>query len=420
MIRHLLCIAFVAWAALPALGAEEPSQAPLRLTLPRAVELALQQNAALRVRAAEAEAALEQARSLGKPPPIEFSLSLTSVIEELEWVVSKLFGFVGKRKYESKAARAQHAALVAGNAEFVLELAAAAKAAYWSLALADRSIEIAATKVRQTEQVRDATQALLAAGAGMQIDVARADADVVAARQELTSARTTRQEANAELALLLGERPERQLIPTDAAAPAGEEPPPGHQLQGVALARRPAVTRLEALAEAAEQGVKLARAERIPGLAIGATREDETRFGFLELSFPLIDLGSIRHGVRSAQWSAKAIRAELDVARQQIRTEVEVALTRLTDAQQRLDTITTDRLPRQQDLVTRIRGGYEQNALTLLDLLDAQRSLNDLRAEELAASQAYHTAAAGLERATGTALTELEGATNDNVAQESR
>jgi outer membrane protein TolC len=186
------------------------------------------------------------------------------------------------------------------------------------------------------------------------------------------------------------------------------------------VAWRPAVTRLEALAEAAEQGVKLARAERIPGIAVGATREDETRFGFLELSFPLIDLGSIRHGVRSARWSAKAIRAELDVTRQQIRTEVQVALTRLTDARQQLDAITTDRLPRQESLVARVREGYEQNALTLLDLLDAQRSLNGLRAEELAVSQACHTAAAGLERATGAPLTELEGAINDNVAQEPR
>ncbi|MFQ5811399.1 MAG: TolC family protein [Armatimonadota bacterium] len=420
MMRHLLCIAFVAWAALPALAAEEPSQAPLRLTLPQAVELALQQNAALRVRAAEAEAALEQARSLGKPPPIEFSLSLTSIIEELEWVVGKVFGFVGKRKYASRAARAQHAALVAGNAEFLLELTAATKAAYWSLALADRAIESAETKVGQTEQVRDATQGLLAAGAGMQIDVARAEAEVAAAQQELTSARTTRQAANAELALLLGERPERPLIPAEAVRPGAEVLAPGHRLQSIALARRPAVTRLEALMEAAEQGVKLARAERIPGIAIGATREDETRFGFLELGFPLIDLGSIRHGVRSAQWSAKAVRAELEVTRQQLRTEVEVALTRLTDARQQLDTITADRLPRQERLVERVRAGYDEQALILLDLLDAQRTLNDLRGEQLEALEAYYTAAAGLERATGTPLTELEGAINDNVAQESQ
>ncbi len=407
MIRHLLWIVLVVGAALPARAAEEPPGGPLPLTAAQAVELALQQNAALAVRAAEAEAALAQARSLGKPPPIEFSLSLTSIIEELEWVVSKLFGFVGKRKYQSQAARAQHAALVAGNAEFLLELTAATRAAYWSLMLADRAIENADTKVRQTEQVRDATQALLAAGAGMQIDVDRAETEVAAAQQQLTSAQTTRHEANAELAFLIGERPDRELTPTDVPQPETRALPPGPQLQSLALERRPAVTRLEALAEAARQGVKLARAERIPGIAIGATQEDEVRFGFLELSFPLIDFGSIRYGALSAQWSAKAVRAELDVTRHKIRTEVEVALTRLTDARQQLDTITVDRLPRQQRLLQRVRAGYNERALILLDLLDAQRTLNDLRAEQLEALEAYYTAAAGLERALGVPLTEV-------------
>lgn len=417
MIRRVLCIALLAYATMTGASAQEPVEGPLRLTAAEAVELALQQNAALQVRAAEVEAARERATSLGKPPPIEFSLSLTSIIEELEWVVGKLFGVIGKRRYASKAARAEHAALIAGNAEFVLELRAATKAAYWSLVAADRAIEIAETRVRQSEQMRDATQAMFDSGAGMQIDVARAEAERLAAQQELTSARTMRRAANATLALLLGERPDRLLIPTEQMARADRDVPPGDMLQEVALAARPAVTRLRALAKAARQGVKIARAERIPQIELGVTREDEVRFGFLGLSFPLVDLGSIRHAVRSARWTEQAVRAELELTRQEIRTEVEVALRRLTEADQRLATITVERIPRQTDIVARVQTGYEQRALTLLDLLEAQRQLNDLRSEQIAAWEAYHTAAAGLERAVGVPLTELEEATNENLAQ---
>lgn len=420
MRRRLLCIALLTWATVRGLSAQEPPEQPLPLTAAEAVELALGQNAALRVRAAEVEAARERATSLGKPPPIEFSLSLTSIIEELEWVVSKLFGFIGQRKYASKAARAEHAALIAGNAEFLLELTAATKAAYWSLALADRAIDIADTKVQQSEQIRDATQALVDAGAGMQLDVARAEAELLAAEQEAISTRTMRQAANATLALLLGERPHRLLIPTEEAARADRDLPSGEVLQEVALAERPAVTRLQALAQAARQGINIARAERIPRIAIGATREDEVRFGFLDFSFPLIDLGSIRHSVRSARWTEKAIRAELEVTRQQIRVEVEGALTRLTEANQRLTTITAERIPRQEEIVARVRTGYDLQALILLDLLDAQRQLNDLRTEQLAAWDDYFTAAAGLERAIGVPLTGLEGAINESLPEDAQ
>ena len=95
MRRCLWSILLVVWAGAVAYAAEQPTEIPLALTAAKVVQVALEQNAALRVRAAEVEAAREQARSLGKPPPIDFSLSLSSIVEELEWVVSKLFGFIG-------------------------------------------------------------------------------------------------------------------------------------------------------------------------------------------------------------------------------------------------------------------------------------------------------------------------------------
>ena len=420
MRRCLWSILLAVCSTVVVYAAEQPTGIPLSLTAPEAVQVALEQNAALRVRAAEVEAAREQAKSLGKPPPIDFSLSLSSIIEELEWVVSKLFGFIGERKYASKAARAEHAALVAGNAEFVLELTAATKAAYWSLALAGRAIEVAHTKVQQSEQVRDATQALFDAGAGMHLDVARAEVELLAAQQELSSARTTRQAANATLALLLGERPDRCLIATEQMTRTQLPPLSGSALQQIALTKRPALTRLQALVQAAQQGVKLTRAQRVPQIALGATKGGGIRYGFLELSFPLIDLGSIRHSVRSAQWTEKAIRAELEVIRQEICAEVEQALVRLREADQRLATITTERMPQRADIVARIYRGYEQKALTLLDLLDAQRQLNDLRSEETSAWDDYYTAAAGLERAVGVPLTNLEGEHNEGLDKKSQ
>jgi len=61
-------------------------------------------------------------------------------------------------------------------------------------------------------------------------------------------------------------------------------------------------------------------------------------------------------------------------------------------------------LPVAQAALAQTRAAYGQGLLRSIDVLDAQRTLFELRADRVRALAAYHTAAAEVERLTGVPL----------------
>ncbi len=387
---------------------------PLVLTVDEAVERALSGNAEMAVRAAELKAAEAEAKAAGRPAPLTLSLSPATIWEALEAAVSAVVDISGRRKWASRAARHELTAAIAGNEEFRLELAAAARSSYWRLCVAQEHLALAEERARLAQELQESTARLVAAGVGRGVDRDRSDNEVAKARLEAERARAEIRQAQTELAALLYLPPETEIQPADDLPDGAVETPPGGELQKIALASRPAMRRVGALAEAALARAGVAGVERYPDLGISLEREDEVNFGRALLELPLIDFGTIKHGKRAARARAEAALAQVDVVEAEIRQEVQSAGDSLSAARTAERQLRDELVPRQEEIVGRLQRGYEKRSVTYLDVLDAQTTLNELRVEWLDAVVNRLDAKVRLERALGASLEGIANADRDD------
>ncbi len=386
----------------------EPSR--LVLTAEEAVERALSENAEVVVRAAELAAAQAEAKAAGRPPPLSLSLSPATIWEQLEAAVSAVLDISGRRKWASRAARHELAATVAGNEEFRLELAASTRSSYWRLCAAQERLAVAEGQVRLAEELRQATARLVVAGVAKGVDRDRSDNQLAKARLESEQAQAAIRQAQTELATLLQLPPETEIQAADDLPEPGPGALRGADLQEIALASRPAMRRVGALAEAALARAGVAGAERYPDLELSLEREEELNFGRALLELPLIDFGTIRHGKRAAQARAEAALAEVDVVAAEIRQEVQSAADTLSAGRTTERCLREELIPRQEGIASRLQRGYEARSVSYLDVLEAQTQLQELRAEWLDAVMDRLDARVRLERALGASLEEIANA----------
>ncbi|MBM3472291.1 MAG: TolC family protein [Armatimonadetes bacterium] len=384
------------------------AETALALTAEEAVARALDANARLGVQAAELAAAQAEAKAAGKPEPLRLALSPASIIQELEAAVSAVLDLSGRRKWASRAARHELAAAVAGNEEFRLELAAGARATYWELRLAQERVGLVGEQAVLAQRTRDAAARLVEAGVGRRIDLDRAGNDLGEAQLAQQVAAAEVRQVQSRLALLLVLPPETELTATDAIPTEAPRPAPGPELQAQALASRPAMVRVDRLARAALARIGIAGAERKPDLELSLAREEGVNFGRALLDLPLIDFGTIRHGRRAARARADAALAEVKVVEADIRQEVQSAADALAAASAQEARLTAELIPQQTDIVARLQRGYEARSVSLLDVLEGEATLQELRLKWLEAVGDRLESQTRLERAIGAATEETE------------
>jgi outer membrane protein TolC len=258
--------------------------------------------------------------------------------------------------------------------------------------------------------------AQLSAGVGVALDVTRARSQVAAAHSQLIAARGERSRAMIDLVRLLGAPMDAQVtlsrgLDVDESAPIPSE----SEVVAVAMKRRADIVAASRSLEAARQGARAIRAERLPTLAafaddgaIGTSLDHllNTYTWGVQVSLPIFD-GSKRSGRLNEQ---QAISAQLDVQLRElerdITAQVRSSLLDLTVAREQL-TAARGRLSlaRQEyeQAQERFRAGVAGNA----DVVAAALALNGARNGVIDAETAYQSARVSLARAEGTA-TQLE------------
>ena len=387
---------------------------PIEMTLDEAVQRALSQNAEMAIRVAELAAAQAEAKAAARPAPLTLSLSPASIWEQFEATISSILDISGRRKWASRAARHEVAATVAGNEEFALELAANVRSSYWRLKIAQERLVLAEEQVSLAEAILRSTERLVAAGVAMGIDRDRAANELAGARVDASGARARIREAQIELGGLLYLPVETPIAAADPLPAAGENPMSGADLQEVALASRPAMRKVGALAKAALAHAGIASAEGYPDLEVSLEREEGVNFGRALLELPLIDFGTIKHGKRAAKARTEAALAAVDVVEAEIRQEVQSAANGLVATREIEKRLNDELIPCQQDLVARLRRGYEARSVNYLDLLEAQAALQDLRCQWIDAVLERVDSHVRLERALGKPLEETSDADRDD------
>jgi outer membrane protein, heavy metal efflux system len=292
-----------------------------------------------------------------------------------------LFGQRGTRIEAAKQALlAERARVAAGFAAHALE----ARQAFAALLVGqDRVARLDQTRA-DLERVGQIVHGRAEAGERSRYDVLRVEADVRKVEADLIDARAEAQEAAGRLGALLGLpgwQPHARGSLDPIALPVDVE-----RLWQAARARKPALVAARRRLEAAGSALRAARREAwpVPALQAGAvvTREvaGTSFIAGLELPLPLFDRN--QGGVARAGAQADVAGRELLADESEARADIERAAALLVEHREALARLREgfERLPEMQRMAEE---AYRNAKGSVLDLLDAFRSLKDLQLEYL-------------------------------------
>jgi cobalt-zinc-cadmium efflux system outer membrane protein len=291
------------------------------------------------------------------------------------------------------------------DAAALLALRRKVRLAFYGLLAAEEEASLAQSMHEVANRVREVAQARFDEGAAPRLDVMQADLGRARATAELELARSARRSAEAELNALLDRPPAQPIAVTGDLAVAATLPTLEEALARATAANGELRT---AEREVAIEGRRLGllKAERIPTpvLSLGAVFNAPGEFdvGYragLSLALPIFS----RNQGEIAGSLVKADQARL--RRDALRRSVEArTLAGHARAEAQLTQATTFRetlVPTATLIESLAEEGYRLGRNPILSVLDAQRSLRDVKADYLASMLALQTALADLEDVLG-------------------
>jgi len=377
------------------------------LSLPQALNLALSHNPDLAAARLELQAqeAAEQQAGVGPNPELSLLIEDTrraSRSSTVQW--SQALELGGKRAARVAAAAHAREQAAVGLLAQQAELQAAVSTAFFELLAAQEQLRLSESAMQLAERSVQAVQLRLQAGKVAPLELHKAQVAAGAVRADLAQARSELSLARQRLAALWGgaearfERAEgqaEQMPPTSAeAAPSSTalDEAPALRLARLDIARRQALTAGE-------------RAKRVPDVTVslGAKREAETGRGMavigLSLPLPLRDRneGNLLEALKREEQA----REQLAAAQVRLRLDLAQAQERLRQTRLQQLSLREQQLPLAQKAFDTALRGYELGKFAFIDVLDAQRSLFQLRQQALRQSAEAWRAAAEIGRLLG-------------------
>lgn len=418
--RAALALALAASATPTLADAQKDQEAAGPLTLREALALAARLNPGLAASAHEVLGAEGNARQAGALPNPEFEIEAedfggTDARKGYDGAtttasLSQQFELGGKRFKRQAVARAE-ARLTGWEHEAArVDLLTRTKQAFVDVLAAQGHVALAEASLALAEDVRKAAAERVKAGKVPELEEIKASVEVSSAGIAHDRARRELDVARKLLAANWGSATPRFVN----AVGSLEDVRDVGSLDSLAAAveRAPEAARWTDARLAAAKSLGLAKSQRVPDITVnvGVSRFEEdgtpAAVAGVALPLPLFDrneggIAAAQHGVAAAEQKERAARL--------------LAATNLAEIHGRLDTARSEAiairdalLPAAQKAFDAAQTGYRQGKFGFLEVLDAQRTLNDARAGHLEALAAYHKAAAGLERLTGTPLNTIE------------
>lgn len=277
--------------------------------------------------------------------------------------------------------------------------------AFFGLLAADERVRLSVEVSDLAERTRQVAQARFEEGAAPRLDVLQADLGLARAQAEADLARSIRVSVMADLNAVLNQPPGQAVAVGGDLADAPVAP---DFAKAITLATSSNTDLLSAEREAAieERRLSLIRAERIPtptitfGLPMNAP--DEFTVGKslgIALAVPLFNRS--QGEIAQSQATIEQIRAKRDAARRVVESEVFAALSKIEAQRKQVESYRSRVIPAAAELTALAEESYKMGRSSVLALLDAQRSLRDVRREYLQALLDFQTALADLEEVIG-------------------
>jgi cobalt-zinc-cadmium efflux system outer membrane protein len=408
--RRAVCSSLLTSSLLVGPALAEPAAEPL--TLARTLALVLERSPELAGVAAAVRAREARVVGAGLLPNPELRTDVENVgggggedAEQTETTVrvTQLLELAGKRGKRRRVAGLEKD--LAGwdyEARKIDVVAGATKAFVRALAAQER-VALALELEQLARRMVDAAGARVAAGAASAVEVGRAR--VTLGRTGLERARAARdlESAKAVLAATWGDhdlgfpRLEGELARLERL-PALDELAAG-------VERAPALARWTTELAERRASVVLAEAGRIPDVTVGAGGRHFSDNGdealVFELSLPLPVFDRNQAAVAEARHRLDQARAEQAAGAVARRAELAAAYGAFAAAHEQATRLRDDVIPEARRAYEGAVRAYRQGQFGSLDVLDAQRTLFDLRVEHLGALETFHVQAAEIARLTG-------------------
>lgn len=389
--------------AAPALS--DAAQAVPPLTVQRAIEMAMASNAELSVARRELEAADGPVMQGGTRPNPELSFLLEDTQRAMRTTtlqINQPIELGGKRAARISAAERGRDIAAAELAAKRADLRATVVSAFYDVLLAQERVKLAGDSTELARRAADAAAKRVQAGKISPVEETRARVAEATARLEAAQAASDLRLSRQRLAATWGDASPRfdrvesdislASVPTFDAVSARLATSPSLRRAQIEVQRRSALSDLE-------------RAKRTPDLTVSLGVKRDEQLGRsqavigLSIPLPLFDRnqGNLLEALRREDKS----RDELAAADIQLKSAVAQAWGRLDTAGAEARTIRDQVLPGAQSAYDAATQGFELGKFNLSDVLDAQRTLFQSKAQYLRARGEAHRAAADIDRLLG-------------------
>lgn len=246
-----------------------------------------------------------------------------------------------------------------------------------------------------------------AAGLGSQSDAIKAQVELSRTLNKLITVQQEKEAARSLLNILMDREAEADL-PAAEEASQGSSMSEFAQFEAAALKNNPDILTAAARVEAAGGRVRLSKAEYLPDLELVYRRRRSTDprmdrtydFNFA-ITLPLGWTGNKGAGIDEAEAGRSLAEAEYRLARANVALELKDALVKARTSLRLLDLYSTSVIPQAQQALKIAQTAYQSSAGGFLDLLDAERTLLDLKLDFYRFTVDYQTWLSELDRLAG-------------------
>ncbi len=384
--------------------AGDTSSAPL--TLERAISMALATSPELRSAAqsvAIAEGALVQAGLFPNPEISLLREGMSSTSGRTDtYQLSQAIELGGKRGARIKLADQDRAIALGDVTVGKADLRADVIAAYLEAITAQEHVTLAKESLSLAGSATNAASRRVAAGKISPLEKTRSSVAEAGARLELSQALADAALSKRRLAALWGStQPDERPLQTPDIDLAMI--PPLAELQS-RLDASPQMQRARMQIARQESQVNLAKADRIPDLTVtlGQKKERMTNVSqtVVGLTIPLPLFNRNQGNLLSALRSVDKAKTDAEVEYLRASQAIADAHQRASVAQEQIDSMRKEILPAAQSAFDAAVTGFELGKFGFIDVLDAQRTLFQSRAQYLSALSARYRSLADLQRYT--------------------
>lgn len=325
---------------------------------------------------------------------------------EVTLALSQTFPLGGDIERRQELAR-QQGRLVGWDYEAArIALLAEVAGRYADVLAAQRQIDLAQESLELTEQVAESIGRRVEAGDAPAVERTRAAVPVATAKIKLRRAQRSLETARVQLALTWGSSsPSFVAVSGDLDRMA--DLPALKDISSL-ISQNPDVARWVTEIASRQAELELARAEAVPDLTAGLgfrwfnESDDAALVAGASIPLPVFDrrqgdILAARFGIASAKNQQRAVQLRLEAS-------LATAYARLANAYEEAVALRDNAIPPATEAYQDIRQAFDQGNIGFLDVLDAERTLVELRQQYLDALAEYHGAVAELEGLIGQPL----------------